>query len=139
MSIASGYHTLPVIDEATALAAAARASYESSRLFAAALGEPPLPEWNSLPEDFRHATIAGVLCVQQGASGRQCHDEWRRGKLDSGWRWGEENDEEQKISSYLLAWEFLTEAQRRKGELFVTVARSMLLACGATVRVAAAA
>ena len=133
MKIAEGFHTMPAIDEETALAAAARACHEASRLFAAALGQEPLPEWNALPEEFRHAIIAGVLVVQRGASARQCHEEWMRSKLDSGWRWADENDEEKKTSSHLLAWECLTEPQRRKGELFVATVRAMLIACGATL------
>jgi hypothetical protein len=133
------YHTLPAIDEDTALACAARASHEVNRTFSLALGEPALPSWDGLPNDLQKSLLNGVMFVRQGATPRQCHEEWMRYKLAEGWSWGEEKSSEKKTSPYLLAWECLTEAQRRKDELFVSVTRSMLLACGMTLQLSTAA
>lgn len=133
------FHTMPTIDEETALACAARAAHEANRTYAVALGEEPPPSWDDLPRDLRQSLLHGVLFVQQGATACQCHEEWMRHKLADGWRWAEEKSTANKTSPYLLAWPCLTEAQRRKDELFVTIVRSMLLACGARVYVANAA
>ena len=51
------FHTMPTINEETALACAARAAHEVHRTFAVALGEPTVPPWDLLPEVTQQALL----------------------------------------------------------------------------------
>ncbi|MGC9318406.1 MAG: RyR domain-containing protein [Armatimonadota bacterium] len=42
------------------------------------------------------------------------HERWLRQKLEQGWRWGQERDDQAKINPYMVPWERLTEQQMRQ-------------------------
>ena len=67
-------------------AAIARVAYEARRVYARALGERTLPDWDEAPPELRREALLGVEAVLRGtaSTGARLHDVLRRAHpLDS--------------------------------------------------------
>lgn len=107
----------------------AMVSYEATRGWSEATGEPTHPTWGETPRWRQVSATNGVRSAASGATPEQLHAGWFRDRLARGWQYGPDKNDAAKTDPNLAPFAALTDAQRRKFELFASIART-LYRCG---------
>lgn len=93
-----------------------------NRTYSASLGEDVPPEWHMLSSEARLDMIEGVKFIfQTNKTPEQIHEYWMKQKIQNGWVYGEEKNEEKKTHNYLVPYSELSNAQKTKDNLFKTI------------------
>ncbi len=105
----------------------ARAAHEVNRAYALSLGDDSHAPWDTAPEDQKASSRAGVVNIAMWDNGpEQSHDAWMALKISQGWVRGDVKDAVAKTHPCLVPYAALSEEQRYKDELYVTVVKAML-------------
>lgn len=96
----------------------ARVCHEANRALQIANGDPVNPGWDTLDEDLRQSSMAGVLAALEGADAEGLHRAWCAERAAQGWSYGQVKDPVAKTHPCLTPYNCLPRAQRRKDELF---------------------
>lgn len=105
------------------LEACARATHEANRAYCLALGDDSQPAWVDAPEWQRTSALAGVRGALDGNTPEQSHENWLAVKAADGWKYGPIKDPAKKEHPCFVPYAELPPAQRKKDDIFVTVAR----------------
>jgi len=105
----------------------ARICHEALRAYNKAIGDPDDDPWETAPAKLKESRVKGVENVLDNAnySPKDQHEAWREGKVADGWKYGVVKDRERKMHHCLLPWSDLPVHQKKKGDLFVGIIRSL--------------
>lgn len=100
--------------------------HEANRRYCHAIGDDSERSWETAPWRQKQSAIAGVVFVtiNPEAPPSKAHENWLEQKIEEGWKYGSEKDEDNKIHPCILPYEKLPEDQKMKDRLF----RSIVLA-----------
>jgi hypothetical protein len=107
---------------------AAKVVHEAMRAYRAVLGQPPLPPWEEAEAWMKTSTVEGVahsLNHPDTPPSRQ-HEQWLEEKTRTGWKYGPERDDANKIHPLMVPYALLPEAERRKDALITAVTQALL-------------
>jgi hypothetical protein len=107
----------------------AKASYEATRAWTEPSGGTKRARWEDAPQWRRTSALEGVRRAVAGGTPEQLHESWRKDRLNRGWRYGAVRDAKKKEDPHLLAYAELSDAKKRKADLFAAVATT-LFKCG---------
>lgn len=110
----------PVIVEAYA-----RAAHEVNRAYCITHGDSSQLSWVEAPDWQRDSSRQGVAMALAGATPEETHESWVKEKIRTGWRYGPVKDAEKKEHPCIRAYAGLSEEQRRKDDLYLSVVRAM--------------
>jgi len=111
--------------------ACARAAHEVNRAYCIALGDKSQVHWDDASDEIQQSAIKGVIGVLVSGNGpRESHESWLRDKREHGWAYGPEKNTTEKLHPCFVEYDDLSEAQRRKDDLFVSTVTSLARALG---------
>lgn len=99
----------------------AEVCHEANRALQKSLGDKVSPPWDEASEEQKASVINGVQNALVGQSAQGSHENWVRFKLEHGWKYGPEKDEEAKTHPCLVAYRDLPEGQKFKDKLFLGI------------------
>jgi hypothetical protein len=99
----------------------ARVCHEANTAYCVVVGDPALPHWDALEEQYRQSSIIGAKAALAGASKADLHASWCTERRAQGWTYGPAIDRAAKIHNCLVPYEQLPEAQRTKDALFKAI------------------
>lgn len=104
----------------------ARTAHEVNRVYCCGLGDSSQPAWDNAPAWQKESTINGVIFALQNpdVSPEQLHENWRKEKIQDGWKFGLEKDPKKKTYPCMLDYANLPESQKTKDYFFQAVVRS---------------
>jgi hypothetical protein len=107
---------------------AAKTAHEVNRAYCQAIGDDSQKPWDECPEWQKKSSCDGVMFLGDNpeAGPAECHDNWVAHKIEAGWRYGPEKNEEFKTHPCVLPYDALPKIQQLKDALFHAVVRSML-------------
>lgn len=90
------------------------------------IGEPELPNWENLSEEFKQSSISGVIFKLQNPNStlENQHEEWMKTKIADGWIYGTEKDMDKKTHPCLVPYDQLPQKQKIKDYLFQAIVMS---------------
>ena len=102
-------------------------AHEVNRALRLSLGEDDSPSWGDAPEDQRESTLAGVVMhlANPDATPEESHAAWAKQKVEDGWIYGEEKNEDLKTHPQLIPYDELPEGQKAKDYAFKAVVAAM--------------
>jgi hypothetical protein len=85
------------------------------------------PNWFFAPQWQRESVIDGVehALRHPDATPEDSHKNWMAGKIADGWTYGEVKDAVAKTHPCMVAYEDLSEYQRKKDALFLAIVRAL--------------
>lgn len=117
-----------MLQNGSAISAAAHALHEASRAYRVAIGEICHAGWQNIP-DWQEANARGtVIAVIQGYTPEMAHERWRSQMELYGWSWGPEEDIGAKKHPCLARYALLPPKHHAKARLCVEVAHAVLSA-----------
>jgi len=119
--------------KAVAHEACARAAHEVNRTYALALADNTHQPWETLSEELRESTRAGVKNALAGSTPEKMHASWLAARESTGWTYGPVRDEAKKTNPCMVPYAELPPAQRAKDRLFLDVVTAVATAFGLTV------
>jgi hypothetical protein len=104
----------------------AKTCHEVNRAWCLQNGDESQPKWEDAPVWQRESAIKGVEyhLTNPKSTPADSHNSWMKEKTDNGWVWGEEKDEKAKTHPCIVSYDNLSEVDRFKDTLFLTVVRS---------------
>lgn len=123
----------PRMDRDVAVNAIARVIHEAMRAYQAALSEPVAPPWEDagwMQDSSREAVEFALRNPTPGAQ----HEAWMRSKERDGWVYGATKDESAKTHPSLRAFEELSETERTKDALLISIAQALAPLFGVSPR-----
>lgn len=105
----------------------ARICHESNKALCDAAGDFTQPPWFLMTPHAQDMTISGInaLLKEPDLTSEQVHEKWVQAKLDAGWSWGPEKNEEKRTHPCIVPWSELPEEQRAKDDLFKAIVNSL--------------
>lgn len=105
----------------------ARVCHESYRAHCEAIGEPPVPGWDDLPQEERDEVMEGVMYVNEHplSSPKDMHDNWMAKRVSDEWIYGPKKSRVFKTNPCLLPFDDLPPEQRAKDYVFEAIVKSM--------------
>lgn len=103
----------------------AAAVHEAVRVIQKAVGEEVAPHWEYAPEWMRESMKLGVIAAARGTTPQAAHVAWARQRLADGWRYGPVKDIEAKVSTNLVPYDELDDAQKAKDHVLVAIVEAM--------------
>jgi hypothetical protein len=103
----------------------AQLSYETTRNWSEANGEPAKNPWETAEPWRRQAAIESVRKAVAGGTAQQLHESWRKQRVKEGWQHGEEKSDQAKTNPSLQPYPQLTETQKRTADLFTAVVNTV--------------
>lgn len=84
--------------------------------------------WAEAEDWQRTSAVSGVLFVinNPDAGDAAQHDNWKKEKVEAGWRYGEEKNAELKTHPCIVPFHELPEFQQKKDKLFRAIVLSLL-------------
>lgn len=106
----------------------ARIAHEVIRSYCTSIHDPPLPGWDESPEWAKDSVINGVLqMIADPLRGPAAnHEGWLAERAAAGWVYGEVKDTEKKTHPCMVPYSSLSNPQKVKNILFVSVVRALL-------------
>lgn len=103
----------------------ARIAHEINRAYCEAIGDTSQVPWEEAKYWQKSSAVVGVHFVRDNpdSTPEQCHENWVAEKIEDGWVYGPEKDEEKKEHPCLKPYDELPQAQRVKDHLFRTVVK----------------
>lgn len=108
--------TKRMLHETPLLVAAAMMAHEANREYCQLLGDDSQVPWDEAPEWQKDSAIAGVSAIhaKPDTSPEASHESWMAQKLEDGWIYGAEKDEDAKEHPCILAYDALPDEQKLK-------------------------
>jgi hypothetical protein len=110
--------------------ACARAAHEANRAYCEAIGDNSQASWEHAPEWQRESARKGVEGVLAGNGPEESHKSWLAEKEAAGWTYGEVKDAKAKTHPCMRPYAELSDAQKRKDDIYVSTVRAMAGALG---------
>lgn len=106
---------------------AAEIAHELNRAYCAALGDFSQKPWVEAPQWQCDSAVNGVLfhLANPEAGDSASHDNWMKQKIEAGWVYGEQKNEEAKTHPCLVPFESLPLEQQIKDRLFRSVIHAL--------------
>jgi hypothetical protein len=106
----------------------ARVAHESNRSYSVSIGEE-MTAWEDCSEAHRESIRKGVtlLLKDQTLTPEAIHDKWLAHKINQGWIYGEEKNEELKTHPCIKSYEDLPKEQHAKDHIFRDVVLALCL------------
>jgi hypothetical protein len=111
----------------------ARMAHEVSRSYDFAAGVSARPAWGEETDWVREACRREVMHPLAGGSSEQYHQVWLANKTNDGWKYGFVEDPIKKEHPRLVPYTALSEEQKTKDRLYVSVVQAVGLALGLPV------
>ena len=101
--------------------------HEAIRGFQAAHNQPVSAHWNKAPKWMKDASVAGVEFRIQNPSAPPDaqHVQWMQEKLDNGWKFGKQKDENIKTHPLLIPYNELPKIERQKDVLVASIINAL--------------
>ena len=105
----------------------AKVAHEINKAYCISIGDESQPSWDDAPEWQKESAIDGVLfhLNNQEAGADASHNNWMNEKIQSGWKYGEVKDPENKLHPCIIPFEMLPKEQQIKDYLFRAVVHSL--------------
>lgn len=103
----------------------AAACHMANRAVCLAQGDGSQVPWEDAPAWQRESAIEGVRQVLKGSTPKDLHVSWCAAKERDGWKYGATKDPEAKTHPCLVPYEQLSEGQRLKDDVFLSVVTSL--------------
>jgi hypothetical protein len=100
-------------------------SYETTRAWIEANGEPAKKPWDQAEPWRRQAALESARKAIAGGAAPQLHESWRAERLKEGWRYGEAKSDEAKTNPALQPYSQLTDTQKRTADLFAAAVHTV--------------
>jgi len=103
--------------------AIAQVCHQANKAWCEANGDDSQSEWNDAPDWQSKSAIKGVeFRLENPDAGHDAsHNSWMKEKVDTGWVYGEEKDEEKKTHPCIVPFEELPLFQQQKDALFCAI------------------
>jgi hypothetical protein len=127
---------LKLVDEndlAAFLTVIAATVHEAIRALQLGMNEPEVsPAWENLSNDQRVAVAKDVLYVLEtpNVSAEMIHKNWMKQKIKDGWSYGKLKNTELKFHPSIVAFNALSDFEKTKDYLVLSIATSMRKALG---------
>jgi hypothetical protein len=106
----------------------ARICHEANRAFCIACGDTSQVEWDHCSDELRQSAVQGVINIFQDpeTTPEKSHESWIKFKLEHGWKFGPEKNEQEKTHPCIVPYDELPLRQRKKDELFLAIVKCFL-------------
>lgn len=120
--------TIPPADVTIDSMGIAMVCHEVNRAYCEALGDTSQVPWQEAPEWQRKSAVAGVHfhATHPKAGPEASHENWSKGKRETGWTWGSEKCERRLLHPCMVPFSELPQEQQAKDHIFRAVVRTML-------------
>ena len=110
------------------VAVIAKICHQAHRAWCQETGDNSQPIWECVSQAIKDSAIAGVQAVieKPSTTPEESHENWAKGKLAAGWKYGPKKDERSKQHPCLVPYDKLPEHHRQKDFLFTAIVRSFL-------------
>ena len=104
----------------------AKTCHEVNKVFCESIGDFSQSNWEDAPEWQKESAINGVRfhLANPNSKPEDSHINWMKQKLNDGWRYGEVKSADKKEHPCLMPYESLSEDQKTKDKLFISVVKS---------------
>jgi len=101
--------------------------HEANKAICESVGDMSQVHWNEAPDWQRGSSIAGVEEVlnDHSITPEILHKRWMTKKINDGWVYGSEKSEEQKTHPSLVDYEDLSDVDKLKDAVFLSICNSM--------------
>ena len=101
----------------------AKVAHEVNAAYCASQGDTSQKPWDEAPEWQKTSAINGVLFHLENpdAGPSHSHDSWMKEKIEAGWAYGPEKDEEKKTHPCIVPYAELPAQQQAKDYIFRAV------------------
>ena len=105
----------------------ARVAHEVNRAYCESIGDHSQVPWPEAPEWQKKSAVDGVTfhIDNVDATPEMSHENWMRGKIVDGWKWGPVKDPEKREHPCFLPYDQLPQEQRSKDYLFRAVVHAL--------------
>jgi len=105
----------------------AKIAHEINKAFCESIGDNSHAEFDELSDEMKRGTIDGVRhhLSDSNLSPEASHEAWMKNKIDQGWVYGSEKDENKKTHPSLIPYNDLPTTEKSKDYLFRQVVRSL--------------
>lgn len=103
----------------------ARICHNANAALSKFMGDSSHPLWELASKEQKASAKyrVTIALVRPRMSAQDMHEEWVRYKRDLGWKYGPIKDEEAKLHPGMVPYETLSEQQRFKNELFLSLVK----------------
>ena len=98
--------------------------HEAIRAYQKVLGQKPSPAWEEATWE-KESTIEGVKFALADPTPGQQHNQWMQERLEAGWTWGPQRDNDAKTNPALVPFEELPESEQAKDTLLIAIAHAL--------------
>ena len=105
----------------------ARIVHEINRLYCEGLGQYQ-PRWENTSDWQRDSTYQLIekIIANPNIKNSECFEEWKKNKIEDGWRYGPKKDENKKTHPCIVDWENLPIQEREKDPILIHVIKGLL-------------
>ncbi len=106
----------------------ARIAHEANRAYCAAHADYSHVSWEQTPPILRDSIVSGVMekIANPGITPEESHDLWLDGKINYGWKYGEEKSIENKTHPCMVPYEELSPEHRVKDHLLTSIVTAVM-------------
>lgn len=96
------------------------AAHENNKAFCESIGDDSQKDWNDAPDWQRESSVKQVKFHLDNpqAPASSSHDSWMQEKIDNGWVYGPERDNDKKIHPCIVPFDELPTDQQLKDYIF---------------------
>lgn len=105
----------------------AQVAHEVNKAYCEAMGDNTQTSWENAPQWQKESAVLGVLFHMEhpDAGPDASHNSWMKQKVDTGWKYGEVKDPENKLHPCIVPFDQLPKEQQAKDFLFRQVVHSL--------------
>jgi hypothetical protein len=105
----------------------AQVAHEVNKAYCEAIGDNTQTSWADAPAWQKESAVLGVMFhVEHPDAGADAsHNSWMKQKVDTGWKYGEVKDPENKLHPCIVPFDQLPKEQQAKDFLFRQVVQSL--------------
>lgn len=107
----------------------ARTCHEVNKVYCESIGDFTQVHWDDCPDWQKESAMNGVkyMIDNPNTTSEEIHNNWMSEKKANGWRYGIVKDSYAKTHPCMIPYNFLSEEQRLKDKLFISIVRSIYL------------
>jgi hypothetical protein len=105
----------------------AKTCHEVNRVYCQSIGDDTQVPWEEAPEWQKQSAIDGVVFWMHNSklTPKDMHDNWMKGKLEAGWKYGPVKDPEKKEHHCLVPYNELPAVQQFKDKFFLAIVSTL--------------
>ena len=105
----------------------AQVAHEVNKAYCEAMGDNTQTSWADAPAWQKESAVLGVMFHVENpdAGANASHNSWMKQKVDTGWKYGEIKDPENKLHPCIVPFDQLPKEQQAKDFLFRQVVHSL--------------